>query len=258
MCFKATWTRCPTGSVLQSRPICTLKLKASNSDMIKDKLYSTKINPQPEEKGVACWKLCIHPRSGKNNFIEPYWPSLQSKAYWLLLLGGFLSYPWSQSKNSLSDRSPFCPLNCAITQFQNIKTLPSHPDSKMVYMSALKFLFSTFICMELVTVSCPTNHAMWAKQVIYCQAAFETTEIKLAGTFIISTGFKNKAIDRLCSLWLLSLCSFHMDKVTPVLKSCRVYRIILIQIYITHTGNMRLCGTLYSTLHVHVAYQESD
>ena len=40
--------------------------KARNSDLIKDKLYSTKINP--EEKGIAFSKLCIHPRSGKNNF----------------------------------------------------------------------------------------------------------------------------------------------------------------------------------------------
>ncbi len=56
----------------------------------------------------------------------------------------------------------FLLLNCAITQFQIIK-LSQLTLTPVVYMSALKFLFSAFICVELVSVSSPTNHAMWSK-----------------------------------------------------------------------------------------------
>lgn len=45
---------------------------------------------------------------------------------------------------------------CNYTIF-NRKTLPAHPDTKMVYVSALKFLFSAFICMALVTLLLPAK-----------------------------------------------------------------------------------------------------
>ena len=50
-----------------------------NSDLIKDKLYSTKINPQPEEEGAACCKF-VHSTLEKKQF---YWtpvtePDVQS------------------------------------------------------------------------------------------------------------------------------------------------------------------------------------
>ena len=46
--------------------------EAGKSDQIKDKLYSTKINPHAQEKRNCLLKASIHPRSGRqNSFIEP-------------------------------------------------------------------------------------------------------------------------------------------------------------------------------------------
>ena len=46
--------------------------EAGKSDQIKDKLYSTKINPHAQEKRSCLLKASIHPRSGRqNSFIEP-------------------------------------------------------------------------------------------------------------------------------------------------------------------------------------------
>lgn len=54
----------------QHEPVVKVSLnpaaEARNSDLIKDKLYSTKINPQPEEKKISV----VHPTLDENNFIE--------------------------------------------------------------------------------------------------------------------------------------------------------------------------------------------
>lgn len=129
----------------------------------------------------------------------------------------------------------------------------------MVYMFALKFLFSVFICMELVTVSFPTNHAMWSK-----------TSQLLPGTiwiYITKAGcnfyyfhwtLKQGNWQGLCffSFFCLSLCLFHLEKVTLILKSCRVYSsTFILKKHITQTGNIRLNGTLNHTLYTQTKFR---
>lgn len=60
--------------------------------------------------------------------------------------------------------------------------------------------------MELVAVSSPTSHAMWSKtSQLLPGSVWIYRGMKLAVTFIISTGFQNKAIDKLCGLQLFYL-----------------------------------------------------
>lgn len=57
--------------------------------------------------------------------------------------------------------------------------------------------------MELVAVSSPTNHTMWSKtSQLLPGSVWIYRGTKLAVIFIISTGFQNKAIDKLCGLLL--------------------------------------------------------
>lgn len=97
---------------------------------------------------------------------------------------------------------------CNYTIF-NRKTLPAHPDTKIVYVSALKFLFSAFICMALLTLLLPANHLMWSKTSQLLQGSIWTSEEKKkAVTFTISTGFKNKAIEKFRGYFFICLRSF--------------------------------------------------
>lgn len=187
--------------MLQSRPLWNPAAEARNSDLIKDKF--------DQNKSLAWRRSYMLKASSEIGQKQFYWTLVTKtvvQSFFFLLC----HIPEAKESTVSMIEVHFLLSNCAITQFQNIKLYQLTLTPKQLYV---RFEVSIF-CINLHGVGqclLPQITQCGAKQVNYCHAAFESTEKELAVIFIVSTGFKNKELNKLRGFQpflCLSFCLF--------------------------------------------------
>lgn len=158
--------------------------------------YKVSLNFGSHSCVLSKWKSNIHFNS---IFIEPQWPGPAVQ--------GLFVFAFERRLFHIPDAKK-CPdpvIEVWTVQLRNFshKTPPAHPDP------IARFLFSAFICMELVTVSSPTSHAMWNKTSQLLPGRIKKNKKSWLSFFLFPL-----ANDKHCVFLLLTLCWFYFEKVT--------------------------------------------